>query len=124
MEKKAAFKAKTFQVADKDGGRTLTAEQLATFTHVIGHGAVHRFVVTKLPGEQFGSVTHRASGAKVCSITYLQLAACKGDHRDAGHLALNKLIEKFGESRVASALRTAEFAQHVAGHDKPAVIEA
>ncbi|WP_396328518.1 hypothetical protein [Burkholderia anthina] len=97
----------TFMVADADGNRTLEAEQLATFAHYI-QGVQYRFVVTKLPHEHVGSVTHRASGSKVCSLTVNGMLAALNDAKVAGEAELTKLIARHGEARVASVLRAAE----------------
>jgi hypothetical protein len=96
-----------FMCQAADRSRTLEAEQLATFAHYI-QGAQFRFVVTKLPGEVVGSVTHRASGARVCSIPVVSLQASRGDVKVAAVSELKKAIERAGEARVASVLRTAE----------------
>jgi hypothetical protein len=96
-----------FMCQAADRSRTLEAEQVTTFAHYI-QNAQFRFVVTKLPGEVVGSITHRASGARVCSIPVVSLQAARGDIKLAAVSELKKVIARAGEARVASVLRTAE----------------
>jgi hypothetical protein len=104
---KGPQKPRTFMCQAAGGRRTLEAEQVATFAHYI-QGAQFRFVVTKLPGEVVGSVTHRHSGNRVCAIPVVSLQAALGDVKLAAVSELKKLIERAGEARVASVLRAAE----------------
>lgn len=97
---------KTFLVADKNGQKTLEAEQLATFAHYIQQ-VQFRFVVTKLPRANEIVLTHRDSGARVCAIPYNSLIAAAGDHVVAAKGELQKLIERVGEARVRSVLAAA-----------------
>lgn len=97
---------KTFMVADEEGGRTLPATQLASFTHYL-NAIQFRFVVTQLRGEPF-MVTHRASGREVCLLPARKLVACRGDYKDAGKLALLDLITDTGEDKVFAALKKLE----------------
>lgn len=97
---------KTFMVADANRSRTLVARQLATFAHYL-EGIQFRFVVTQLPNDQV-RLTHRATGTALTTVEWITLSACRGDHKNAGVLALKKLIERVGEARVASVLREAE----------------
>ncbi len=96
---------KTFMVCGAEGAK-LEAEQLATFVFYI-QNIQYRFVVTKLPGD-VASVTHRGSGKRVCQIPYMTVISALSDYAAAGKSALQELIKKHGEARVASVLRTAE----------------
>lgn len=107
VSKVLEIKPRMFMCQGPDGGRTLEAEQLATFAHYI-QGAQFRFVVTKLPGEVVGSVTHRHSGARVCAIPVIALQASAGDVKVAAIGELEKVIARAGAARVASVLRAAE----------------
>ncbi|SPA25913.1 conserved hypothetical protein [Cupriavidus taiwanensis] len=98
---------KTFLVAGTDGSKTIEAEQLATFAHYI-QNVQYRFVVTRVPGDNSIGVTHRNSGKRVCTIAYGSVAAAANDYKVAGLSALQALVTKVGEARVASALRAAE----------------
>lgn len=98
---------KTFLVAGPDGAKTIEAEQLATFAHYI-QNIQYRFVVTRVPGNNTIGVTHRNSGKRVCAIPYGSVTAAVNDYKVAGVAALQDLIGKVGEARVASALRAAE----------------
>lgn len=97
---------RTFEVRGTDDTK-LVAEQLATFAYYIG-GEQFRFVVTKLPHEPLPSVTHRASGSRVCGITANALIASLNDAKVAGMSAIKQLCDKHGEARIASVLRAAE----------------
>lgn len=47
------------------------------------------------------------SGMRVTSVPAMFLITCKGDEKDAARLALNKLIELHGESKVHDKLKNA-----------------
>ncbi|SEJ85483.1 hypothetical protein [Achromobacter sp. NFACC18-2] len=96
---------KTFKVDTASG--PVEAAQHATFAHYI-QGVQFRFVVTQMPGEHLPSVTHRASGKRVTSITVGDLSAALNDHKLAGKAALEAVIRRAGEARVRSVLAAAE----------------
>lgn len=96
---------KTFFVSGPNG--KIEAEQLATFAHYIG-GEQFRFVVTKLPHQNEVALTHRISGMRVTVIPQTSIIAAVGDYKVAAISALKALIDRAGEARVASTLRTAE----------------
>lgn len=54
------------------------------------------------------TVSHWDSGMKVCSVSTLELNACRNDPKDAAKYALDKLCERVGAARVQSKLRKAE----------------
>lgn len=54
------------------------------------------------------TVSHWDSGMRVCSVSTLELNACRNDPKDAAKYALDKLCERVGGARVASKLREAE----------------
>jgi len=97
---------KTFMVAGQDGQKTIAAEQLTTFAHYI-QNIQFRFVVTRMPGDNSVSVTHRDSGKRVCAVPFVAAQASLGDYKLAAQGELKKLIERAGEARVRSVLAAA-----------------
>lgn len=97
---------KTFKVSDANGS-PLEARQLATFAHHINQQQF-RFVVTQLPAEATPSLTHRVSGRRVARISLTEIQAARGDYKIAAIAELKKLIERVGDARLASSLRSAE----------------
>jgi hypothetical protein len=95
---------KTFTIQTTDGPREVV--QYATFTHYI-QGQQFRFLVTRDMGDAL-RVTHRLSTKAVCIVTNTDMAACRFDYKDAGKLALDRLIKERGEARVRSVLAAAE----------------
>lgn len=94
-------------VADRDGNKAIEAEHYATFTTYV-QGVAYQFVVTRAPLEHASRVTHKASGKSVGTVLSNHIAAANFDYKEAGKLALATIIEKHGEARVASALRSCE----------------
>lgn len=93
-------------VADRDGKKCIEAEHYATFTEYVG-GVAYQFVVTRAPLEHASRVTHKESGKSMGPVLSAHIAAANFDYKVAGRLALKAIVEKHGEARVASALRTA-----------------
>lgn len=82
--------------------------EVQKFKHWIGTQEHWFCVHENLNGAAFGFVVSDwASGFRVVEIPYTTLAACEGRKMAAGRLALNKLIERVGESRVLEVLKNA-----------------
>lgn len=85
-----------------------TPIEVQKFKHWIGTQEHWFCVHQNLNGAAFGFVVSDwASGYRVVSIDFSTLQACLGDKKGAARLALNKLVERVGESRVLEVLRKA-----------------
>lgn len=98
---------RTILVADRNDKKTIEAELYATFTEYVQNVA-YQFVVTRAPLEHASRVTHKKSGKSLGVVESSHIAAANFDYKLAGKLALKAILEKHGEARVASALRTIE----------------
>lgn len=94
-------------VADRNDKKTIEAELYATFTEYVQNVA-YQFVVTRAPLEHASRVTHKKSGKSLGLVESSHIAAANFDYKLAGKLALKAILERHGEARVASALRTIE----------------
>lgn len=98
---------KIIKVADKNGERTIDAEQIATFAHYID-GKQFRFIVTRVVGSNRVSVTHRASGKSVADVTFTSAQAHLGDMASAGRAVVDALVNRAAARHVAAILTAAE----------------
>jgi hypothetical protein len=89
----------------KDGDQTPI--EARKFSHYVGQ-VRHWFCFHEsLEHVNEWTVSHFESGWKVTTFNSITLMACRSDKRDAARMALNKLIERVGESKVAGVLNSA-----------------
>lgn len=94
-------------VADARGEKTIPAEKFATFTEYLS-GTAYQFLVTRELKSSVLKVTHKKSGFSLGPVCSNSIIAAASDYKLAGRLALKAIIEKHGEARVASAVRSKE----------------
>ncbi len=101
------------RVANSVGERVLTTRKRAAFKRVIGTRSFKFMVTDELSGAG-QCITHSQSGKRVCAIgasaAYLpQYAKLASEaYAERAHMALDSLIARVGEARVAEVLAAAE----------------